>query len=59
MADHTVVLRLNKQQLELLDRTIQRGEELTVNYNFDKDVRTFPCTCGAPDCGGTIGNTKK
>jgi Ribbon-helix-helix protein, copG family len=26
MADHTVVLRLNQQQLELLDRTIRRGE---------------------------------
>ena len=39
-------------------RTIRRGEELTVNYNFDKDVRTFPCSCGAPDCGGAIGKTK-
>ena len=38
--------------------TIKQGEELTVNYNFDKDVRTFPCSCGAPTCGGAIGKTK-
>ena len=39
-------------------RAIRRGEELTVNYNFDKDVRTFPCSCGAASCGGAIGKTK-
>jgi len=39
-------------------RTIRRGEELTVNYNFDKDVRTFPCSCGSPACGGAIGKAK-
>jgi hypothetical protein len=26
MTERTVVLRLNQQQLELIDRTIQRGE---------------------------------
>jgi uncharacterized protein len=40
-------------------RAIRPGEELTINYNFDKDVRTFPCSCGAPDCAGAIGRTKK
>jgi hypothetical protein len=30
-----------------------------VNYNFDKDVRTFPCSCGAPSCGGAIGKNKE
>ncbi len=39
-------------------RTIKPGEELTVNYNFDKDVRTFPCSCGAPSCGGAIGKPR-
>lgn len=39
-------------------RTIERGEELTVNYNFDTDVRTFPCSCGAASCGGAIGKSK-
>jgi SET domain-containing protein len=36
-------------------RVIKPGEELTVNYNFGKDVRTFPCSCGAAQCGGAIG----
>ena len=40
-------------------RTIQPGEELTVNYNFDKDVRTFPCSCGAASCAGAIGKSKE
>ncbi|MBV9769349.1 MAG: SET domain-containing protein-lysine N-methyltransferase, partial [Bryobacterales bacterium] len=39
-------------------RVIKPGEELTVNYNFGKDVRTFPCTCGAQSCGGAIGKTE-
>ena len=36
-------------------RVIKPGEELTVNYNFGKDVRTFPCSCGTAKCGGAIG----
>ncbi len=40
-------------------RAIRTGEELTVNYNFGKDVGTFPCSCGAPSCGGAIGKTKE
>lgn len=40
-------------------RAIKPGEELTVDYNFDKDVATFPCSCGAEGCGGAIGKTKK
>jgi len=40
-------------------RAIRPGEELTVDYNFDKDVRTFPCSCGSPECGGAIGKTKQ
>jgi uncharacterized protein len=39
-------------------REIKPGEELTIDYNFDKDVRTFPCSCGAPNCGGAIGRVK-
>jgi len=38
-------------------RAIQPGEELTVDYNFDKDVRWFPCTCGAETCKGVIGRS--
>ncbi len=35
-------------------RTIRPGEELTVDYHFDKKVDRVPCTCGAPKCRGTI-----
>lgn len=35
-------------------RTIKRGEELTVNYNFAKDVDVSPCKCGAKNCRGTM-----
>jgi SET domain-containing protein len=35
-------------------RTIRAGEELTVDYHFDKKVERVPCRCGAPKCRGTI-----
>jgi len=35
-------------------RVIQAGEELTVDYNFSDRSRTTPCSCGAPNCRGTI-----
>lgn len=35
-------------------RPIKRGEELTVNYNFAKDVDVSPCKCGAKKCRGTM-----
>ena len=35
-------------------RVIPSGEELTVDYHFDKDVDKVPCSCGAPGCRGTI-----
>lgn len=35
-------------------RPIKRGEELTVDYRFDKKVQRIPCTCGAFKCRGTI-----
>jgi uncharacterized protein len=39
-------------------REIYPGEELTLDYHFDKDVERVPCHCGAPNCRGTI-NVKK
>jgi len=33
---------------------IRKGEELTVDYHFGKDVETVPCACGAETCRGTI-----
>ena len=58
--DPNLVSRILKGHVLYISlRTIRRGEELTVNYNFDKDVRTFPCSCGAPSCAGAIGKATK
>jgi SET domain-containing protein len=35
-------------------RAIRKGEELTVDYHFAKDVERIPCSCGAKTCRGTI-----
>jgi uncharacterized protein len=35
-------------------RNIAPGEELTVDYHFDKKVEQVPCRCGAKNCRGTI-----
>jgi uncharacterized protein len=38
-------------------RDIRAGEELTVDYHFDKDVEKVPCACGTAGCRGTINLT--
>ena len=35
-------------------RDIKKGEELTVDYHFDKKVERVPCGCGTASCRGTI-----
>lgn len=35
-------------------RDIHPGEELTVDYHFDKKVERVPCRCGSVKCRGTI-----
>ena len=35
-------------------REIRKGEELTIDYNFSKDVETVSCQCTAKNCRGTI-----
>jgi SET domain-containing protein len=35
-------------------RDIKPGEELTVDYHFDKKVEKVTCKCGASNCRGTI-----
>jgi uncharacterized protein len=35
-------------------REIQPGEELTVDYNFAREVERVACTCGSAKCRGTI-----
>jgi uncharacterized protein len=40
--------------LYMANRNIKKGEELTVDYHFSKDVDKIPCKCGSPKCRGTI-----
>ena len=35
-------------------RAIKKGEELTVDYHFAKDIETVYCQCGSERCRGTI-----
>ena len=35
-------------------REIRKGEELTIDYNFSKDVEIVRCRCDAKNCRGTI-----
>lgn len=35
-------------------REIQPGEEITLDYNFQKNTDRYECRCGAPGCRGTI-----
>jgi SET domain-containing protein len=35
-------------------RPIRKGEELTVDYRFEKHVEKVACACGSPRCRGTI-----
>jgi len=54
--DPNLISRIMKGHVLYMSlRVIRPGEELTVDYNFDKDVRRFPCTCGAKTCKGVIG----
>lgn len=36
---------------------VRKGEELTINYNFDGGSDT-PCFCKAPECRGSIGRSR-
>ena len=40
--------------LYISGRTIAPGEELTIDYRFDKKVERVDCRCGAKNCRGTI-----
>ncbi|MBS1826295.1 MAG: SET domain-containing protein-lysine N-methyltransferase [Acidobacteria bacterium] len=35
-------------------RWIEKGEELTIDYHFPKDVERVECKCGTKECRGTI-----
>ena len=40
--------------LYMSKREIRPGEELTIDYRFDKKVERVPCRCGSANCRGTI-----
>ena len=40
--------------LYMSKRVIRKGEELTVDYHFAKDIEEVTCKCGAGGCRGTI-----
>lgn len=44
----------NGHILYMAKRDIEPGEELTIDYRFDKDVERVECRCGAAACRGTI-----
>jgi SET domain-containing protein len=35
-------------------KPIHKGDELTVDYHFAKDIEKVPCKCGSAICRGTI-----
>lgn len=39
-------------------RPIKRGEELTIDYNFDKNTGHNKCECGTKSCRGTLQKKK-
>lgn len=43
--------------LYMSKRPIRKGEELTVDYHFPKDIEIVKCKCGAAGCRGTINLT--
>ncbi len=53
--DPNLITRVMKGHILYMSlRRIKPGEELTVNYNFAKDVGESPCRCGAKNCRGTM-----
>ena len=40
--------------LYISKRKIARGEELTVDYRFSRDIERVQCKCGSEKCRGTI-----
>jgi SET domain-containing protein len=45
---------VNEHIIYFSRRFIEPGEELTLDYYFDKDVELVACRCGAINCRGTI-----
>jgi len=47
-------MHLKGHILYMSKRAIRKGEELTVDYRFDKHIERVPCRCGAETCRGVI-----
>ena len=47
-------MNLKGHILYMSRRAIRRGEELTVDYRFDKDIERVACRCGSKICRGVI-----
>jgi SET domain-containing protein len=44
--------------LYMSKRPIRRGEELTLDYRFAKNIEKVRCRCGSPNCRGVINLVK-
>lgn len=54
-----LVTRIIKEHILYMSmRAVRKGEELTVDYHFAKNVEKVPCKCGAKNCRGTINLTE-
>ena len=51
---NTIARVIKGHILYFSSRPIRKGEELTVDYNFGKDVEVVLCACGSGGCRGTI-----
>jgi|SRR5580658_9299327 hypothetical protein len=57
--DPNLVARIVKGHIIYVSlRPIRQGEELTIDYHFDKKVEKVPCRCGSLKCRGTINVTE-
>jgi SET domain-containing protein len=53
--DPNIVTEIRKGHILYISRKpIRKGQELTVDYHFGKDIEEVPCHCGAAVCRGTI-----
>jgi SET domain-containing protein len=53
--DPNIVTEIRKGHILYMSRKpIRKGEELTVDYHFGKDIEEVKCRCGAAACRGTI-----
>lgn len=51
------VRRIRGHILFFSKRRIRAGEELTIDYRYEKSDRSTRCRCGSPKCRGTINLT--